>query len=95
MELKAHGHPGILLYRADADQYLCESCTYHLDDTCTFPQRPQAKDCTLYRDQAQATQAFIYRPARASSLKVWLSRNGLWLVLLGLVCVSVAIALLG
>jgi hypothetical protein len=50
LSLKAFGHPGIPLYRATDDEYLCTSCVYHADDTCNYPQRPHAKDCTLYRD---------------------------------------------
>jgi hypothetical protein len=48
--LKAYGHPGIPLHRATGDGYLCDTCTYHADDTCNFPQRPYAKDCTLYQN---------------------------------------------
>ncbi|MBD2180682.1 zinc ribbon domain-containing protein [Planktothrix sp. FACHB-1355] len=46
--LKAYGHPGIPLHRATGDEYLCTSCTYHTDDTCNYPQRPFARECTLY-----------------------------------------------
>lgn len=52
-ELKAYGHPGIPLYRADAAEFLCTTCIYHQDDSCTFPQRPYAKTCTLYHDRAE------------------------------------------
>lgn len=48
--LKAHGHPGIPLYRAEADGYLCDRCVYHIDNSCNFPQRPLAKTCTLFQD---------------------------------------------
>ncbi|MEA5513598.1 zinc ribbon domain-containing protein, partial [Nodularia sp. UHCC 0506] len=48
--LKAYGHPGIPLHRATGKEFLCDSCTYHADDTCNFPQRPYAKDCTLYEN---------------------------------------------
>jgi hypothetical protein len=48
--LTAFGHPGILLYHSADGRSLCDRCTYHLDDTCNFPQRPQAKSCTLYHD---------------------------------------------
>ena len=50
--LKAFGHPGIPLYQSENDRWLCERCTYHLDDTCNFPQRPYAKSCTLFHDAA-------------------------------------------
>lgn len=48
--LKAFGHPGIPLNRATGNEYLCTTCLYHADDTCNFPQRPHAQECTLYRD---------------------------------------------
>ena len=50
--LKAFGHPGIPLYQSENDRWLCDRCTYHLDDTCNFPQRPYAKSCTLFHDAA-------------------------------------------
>jgi hypothetical protein len=50
MEMMAYGHRGILLHRAGSDAYLCETCVYELDDSCSFPQRPEATACTLYRD---------------------------------------------
>ena len=50
--LKAYGHPGITLHQAEDNTSLCERCTYHLDDTCNFPQRPDAKTCTLFSDAA-------------------------------------------
>jgi Double zinc ribbon len=49
-ELKAFGHPGIPLHRAAANEYLCKTCTYNLDDSCNYPQRPLAKVCTLYEN---------------------------------------------
>jgi len=52
--LKAYGHPGIPLHRADGEEPLCQSCTYHADDTCTFPQRPYARECTLYQNFSQS-----------------------------------------
>lgn len=42
-QVKAFGHPGILLYRSVAGEFLCESDTYHHNDTCTFPHRPYAE----------------------------------------------------
>jgi hypothetical protein len=48
--LTAFGHPGIPLYHSADGTSLCDRCTYHLDDTCNFPQRPQAKSCTLFHD---------------------------------------------
>lgn len=67
MTLKAYGHPGIPLHRASGDVPLCESCTYHADDTCTFPQRPHARECTLYTDisQPQGETRSVYKPNRS------------------------------
>jgi hypothetical protein len=48
--LKAFGHPGMPLYQSSDGTSLCDRCTYHLDDTCNFPQRPHAKSCTLFHD---------------------------------------------
>ena len=49
IELKAHGHPGIDLHRATGAEPLCATCLYDADDSCTYPKRPKAMDCTLYR----------------------------------------------
>ena len=48
--LKAFGHPGMPLYQSADGTSLCDRCTYHLDDTCNFPKRPNAKSCTLFQD---------------------------------------------
>lgn len=48
--LKAFGHPGMPLYQSSDGTSLCDRCTYHVDDTCNFPQRPLAKSCTLFHD---------------------------------------------
>ena len=94
MELKAYGHPGITLHRATGDVPLCDSCIYHEDDTCTFPKRPYAKECTLYQDRA--VKDLYQKPQQNSSLslRLWLQRNLIWLVLVGLIVVSFILALL-
>ncbi len=95
--LKAYGHPGITLHRAIGDQPLCESCTYHVDDTCTFPQRPHAMECTLYNDisQPQLPTDQIYKPRRSllQSVKFWGQRNPGLLALLALLVVSFLLTL--
>jgi len=53
--LKAYGHPGIPLHRATGAASLCLTCTYHADDTCTYPQRPYARECTMYHDRTKPT----------------------------------------
>ena len=95
--LKAYGHPGIPLHRAAGDSlYLCQSCIYHADDTCNFPQRPHARECTLYQDVSQS-QLGVNQPHKTNSLviavKSWLRRHQTWLLLLGLLFVSFLIAL--
>jgi hypothetical protein len=49
-ELKAFGHAGIPLHRATGEKALCDTCVYHADDSCDYPQRPTAQECTMYRD---------------------------------------------
>lgn len=94
--LKAYGHPGIPLHRADGEEYLCDSCTYHADDSCTFPQRPYATECTLYQNihqrQLQAQQ-LDKNISPAIALKNWLRRNSFWLLLVVLLFISFLIAL--
>lgn len=91
--LKAFGHPGIPLHQSLADEYLCQTCVYHHDDTCNFPQRPHAKQCTLYLDHNQPDPPPPYRPSFSSMIKSWLRRNTTLLVLAGLVVISILIAL--
>lgn len=87
LELKAHGHPGIELHRS-TDGYLCDRCSYHKDDSCTFPQRPLAQTCTLFDDnQAEP-------PATVAYVIPWWRRHSGWLLLGGLVLLSLLVALL-
>ncbi|MBD2388047.1 zinc ribbon domain-containing protein [Cylindrospermum sp. FACHB-282] len=94
--LKAYGHPGIPLHRATKDGYLCNSCTYHFDDTCNFPQRPYAKDCTLYQN-IEETKLELQQQRHASSfgatVKTWLKHHQALLLLLALLLVCLLIAL--
>lgn len=91
--LKAHGHPGIPLYRAEGQTYLCDTCTYHEDDTCNFPQRPYAKECTLYHDRLQPIATVKARTTRRYTKLPSVRGNEGWLVLAGLLIVSLLIAL--
>lgn len=90
--LKAHGHPGIPLHRAPGEVSLCQTCLYHADDTCTFPQRPHARECTLYRNQPE-----VLKPTYSSSPnrlgRNWLRRSNAWLFLLGLMAIALLLAL--
>ena len=91
--LKAHGHPGIPLHRATGKEYLCDSCTYHADDTCTYPQRPFAKECTLYHDRFQPPPETKPHPTTSQSLRFWVQRNMIWLVIAGIFLISLLISL--
>lgn len=92
--LKAYGHPGIPLHRAQGQEFLCQSCTYHTDDTCTFPKRPYARDCTLYHDQTQPlTGAVVPALSWQRQLSLWMQRHTAILALMGLLLISFLIAL--
>lgn len=91
LQLKAHGHPGIPLHRATGTDFLCDSCTYHADDTCNFPQRPQAKTCTLY--QAIDTPAKL-SPQEIYPLPWWRKINQFWLAVAILIGLSILVTLL-
>lgn len=90
--LKAFGHPGIPLHRAIGESFLCDTCTYHQDDTCNFPQRPYARECTLYQQVGLAVVK-PYTPSLLNRGQGWLKRNAAWIVLVGLVVVSLVLAL--
>lgn len=96
--LKAYGHPGITLHRAKGNTALCETCTYHADDTCTFPQRPYAQECTLYDDmnERQSKTDPIYTPRRSflDSVKLWYQQNPTLIGLVGLLIVSILVTLI-
>lgn len=94
-DLKAFGHPGIPLHRAREDSYLCDSCLYHLDDTCNFPQRPFAKDCTLYQNQDEPVvpTAPVSHPSWGITLLRWCRQHVAGLVLGGLLLVSLLLSL--
>jgi hypothetical protein len=90
--LKAYGHPGISLHRATGDEPLCATCTYDVDNTCNFPQRPFARECTLYHDQRQPIDLSSQRRS-TQSLQHWVERNRPFLMILGLFAVSFLIVL--
>ncbi|MBE9205020.1 zinc ribbon domain-containing protein [Nostoc sp. LEGE 06077] len=94
--LKAFGHPGIPLHRATGDEYLCNSCTYHADDTCNFPQRPYAKECTLYQNIAEyklQQEQQHHNSSVATTFQSCIKRNQTWLLLLVLLLICLVIAL--
>ncbi|MEM7555492.1 MAG: zinc ribbon domain-containing protein [Cyanobacteria bacterium P01_A01_bin.84] len=95
-QLKAYGHPGIPLYHAAKDEYLCDRCTYHFDESCTFPKRPYAKNCTLYEDITDR-QSEIQQQQQANSantkVQQWIKRNQSLLLLLGLLLFCIVLVL--
>ncbi|CDN11179.1 hypothetical protein RintRC_6346 [Richelia intracellularis] len=94
--LKAYGHPGIPLHRAQGEEYLCDSCTYHVDDSCNFPKYPYAQECTLYESFAQR-ELQLQQQAQAKSFPVtlghWIRQYQSFLLLLCLLLFCFAIAL--
>lgn len=92
LELKAHGHPGIELHRATGEEVLCQSCAYQEDDSCTLPQRPHAKACTLYQSVNAVEEVIEYKP-QSSPLKLLWQRHRVWLILLAIFGISLLIAM--
>lgn len=91
LTLKAHGHPGMTLYRAKDAEPLCATCTYDADDSCNFPQRPEAMTCTLYQEIGmEKPSQEVYRPPA----RPWWQENTVWIALGVLIVASVLIALL-
>jgi uncharacterized Zn-finger protein len=92
--LKAFGHPGIPLHRAEGKSFLCPSCSYDADDTCNFPQRPYAQECTLYQNLNKPNLSSKPQPNNFSwQLKSWVRRHQGLLLLIVLLLISLAIAL--
>jgi hypothetical protein len=95
--LKAFGHPGIPLHRAAAGTSLCATCTYHADNSCDYPQRPNARECTMYRDKNQPIPAPGVRSARQPRHQTftapWWRANQVWIALSVLVLLCVLLTL--
>jgi hypothetical protein len=81
--LKAFGHPGIPLHRATVGTSLCATCTYHADNSCDYPQRPNARECTMYRDKNQPISAPVANTAGQPQpfTAPWWRANQVWLAL--------------
>jgi hypothetical protein len=92
-QLKAFGHPGIPLHQAFGTESLCKTCLYDADDTCNYPKRPYAKECTMYRDRTIPIVSTPTRYEQNSSPETWMRRNLFWLLLGGLLIVSLLLAL--
>ncbi len=94
--LKAYGHPGIPLHRAQGNDNLCNSCNYHFDNTCNFPQRPYARDCTLYQNLEESKlekQRQRDNHSLIASVNRWIKCHQTWLLILGLLLVCLLITL--
>ncbi|MGB3494466.1 MAG: hypothetical protein WBA57_17190 [Elainellaceae cyanobacterium] len=91
--LKAFGHAGIPLHQTQ-EGYLCDTCTYHHDETCNFPKYPYAKECTLYTDvSTPVVEPELSSPPMTATLRLWAKRNSTLLIFVGLALISVAIAI--
>ena len=91
-QLKAFGHPGMPLYQSTNKEALCDRCTYHLDDTCNFPQRPDATSCTLFHDYSTPLVPEADTPASQkgwAGIKNWLYRHRGLIAIALLILVSV------
>ena len=97
--LKALGHEGIPLYQAVGDAVLCDTCTYHKDDSCNYPKRPLAKDCIMYVDVRIPQDPTPTQPIYSSSpwhrFTQWANQNLGLLILGGLVIISLLMVLSG
>ncbi|NEQ96637.1 MAG: zinc ribbon domain-containing protein [Cyanothece sp. SIO2G6] len=97
--LKALGHAGIPLHQAAPGEVLCATCLYHQDDSCNYPQRPTAKDCIMYVDLRQPSEESdrpVSRPIPvARQMQAWVSRHLAWIILGGLVVISIWVVLSG
>lgn len=93
LTLKAHGHPGIPLHRATAEEFLCATCRYDADDTCNFPQRPQAKTCTLYRSVNAPLALAPDPPSPVAQVRQWLRGHRGLVALAGLLLISLLLVL--
>jgi hypothetical protein len=93
LTLKAFGHPGIPLHRTEGEEPLCTTCVYHADDTCNFPQRPDAQTCTLYRSVNAEPMLAPVPPSFGQKVRFWLRNNTGLVALIGLLLVSVLLVL--
>ena len=81
------------LHRSDTGDYLCKTCVYDADDTCTYPQRPYATECLLYTDINQPSTITPPPLSQRAQLRLWLRRNGIWVFLAILIGISLLMAL--
>ncbi|MCC0178765.1 zinc ribbon domain-containing protein [Waterburya agarophytonicola K14] len=94
--LKAFGHPGMPLYQSEDNSALCDRCTYDRDDSCNFPQRPQAKSCTLFHDADKplVVESTISKSTQGwTGIKNWLYRHRGLIAIAFLILISILFAL--
>ena len=94
--LKAFGHPGIPLHRAVGNDYLCETCVYHQDDSCNFTKRPYAQDCTLYQNLEESRLELkkqTNNSGLSTNIKSWLKRYQGLVLLIAILFVCLLISL--
>jgi len=89
--LKAYGHPGMTLHQAVTGEFLCQTCLYHGDDSCNFPQRPYATSCTLYKNSQIIAEKIPPLPL-PRVLKNWCLRHKGLLLLLTMILGSITLA---
>lgn len=95
-QLKAFGHPGIPLHQATDGAFLCSRCLYDQDNTCNYPQRPYAKNCTLFHDQSLPLveeTSLSSRQSVLSLIQAWLRHHQGLIILCILVTLSIILAL--
>jgi hypothetical protein len=82
------------LYRSVGGEPLCLTCTYYADNTCTFPKRPDAMDCTLYDDVRKPPTDIHSSYKSTFRVKAWVERHIGLLALLGLILISLLLVLM-
>jgi hypothetical protein len=86
---KAFGHEGIELHQAQGIDPLCRSCTYDRDNSCDYPQRPTARECTMYRDVNQKVTPIVRYGARKPASQSAILVGAIVLVLLALLLLTI------
>lgn len=93
LTLKAFGHPGIPLHRTEGQESLCITCVYHADDTCNFPQRPEAQTCTLYRSVNAEPQLEPVSFSAGQKIRFWVRSHTGLVALIALLLISMVLVL--
>jgi len=93
LSLKAFGHPGIPLHRTEGEESLCMTCVYHADDTCNFPQRPDAQTCTLYRSVNAEPELEPVSFSVGQKIRFWVRGHTGLVALIALLLISMVLVL--